>query len=227
MADPGQVIQKIRQLFALRQHGGQVQIHRKAGVVQPLDQRKRLSGAVEKVGVAGRVGLDGKAHAVPGRQLSRPAEKEVCLCRVGVLRQLPVAGAAEHQRGAVQRVGELVGLRGVVQQAFPVGGVKNGAGAAVPDALDAGHRKAPAVFQIPAEQRGGGELFVGAVGENAGGGQLQPGETRLLHGGVHRLIVRFFPRNVADCQTDVAHGQSLQSFINCTISSNSCCSLHR
>ena len=98
--------------------------------------------------------------------------------------------------GNVERVGELVRPGGVVQQPLGLAGVKDAALLPVPDALDAGHRKAPFVFQVAAEQRGGRKLVVGVLRENAGGGQLQPRKAVGLHLGVDGLVVGFVPGDV-------------------------------
>ena len=93
-------------------------------------------------------------------------------------------------------MGKLECLGRVIQQRLGVGGVEDIALLAVPDALQAGHREAPAVFEIAAEQQRTGQIFIRCFGENAGGGQFQPGEARLLHGGVDGLVVVLEPRNV-------------------------------
>ena len=124
-------------------------------------------------------------------------------------------------------MGKLEGPGGVVQKLLRVVRLKNAAGPAVPDALETGNREAPAVEQISAEQRGGGQVFIGFLGENAGGRQLQSGEAGLLHGGIDRLIVRLIPGDVGNGKLDSGHGQSLQALIKAQISRSSSASVQR
>ena len=193
-------------MLSLRQHGGQVQIDRQAGVVQPLDERKGVGGAVQIVRVHRRIGLQRQMHAVPRCQVARLHKERLGGGIVGPQRAHTVLRAAEHQRRAVQAVGKLERLRRVVQQVLGVGGVKDIALLAVPDALQTGHREAPAVFEVAAEQQRTRQVFIRRFGENAGRGQLQAGEARLLHGRIYGFVIVLLPCNVRDGKLIARHG---------------------
>ncbi len=161
-------------------------------------------------------------HAVPRGQVPACTKKASAAASLSQGTHA-VFGTAEHQRGAVQAVGKLECLGGIIQQVLGVRRVKNVAGLAIPDALHAGHRETPAVFKIAAEQQRTRQIFIRCFGENAGGGQLQPGEARLLHGRVYGFVIVLLPCNVRDGKLIARHGSALQLRIKARNIINSCC----
>ena len=145
-------------------------------------------------------------HAVPSGQVARLHEERLGGGIVGPQRAHTVLRAAEHQRRAIQAMGKLERLRRVVQQVLGVGRVKDIALLAVPDALQTGHRETPAVFEVAAEQQRTRQVFIRCFGENAGRGQLQAGEARLLHGRVYGFVIVLLPCNVRDGKLIARHG---------------------
>ena len=206
MADILHVVNKALQLFALRQHGGQVKVYGQAGVVKPLDQRKGVRRVVQVVCIHRGVGLQRQMHPIPCRKVAGLHKKGLGRGIAAAQRAHTVFGAAEHQRGAVQAVGKLERLRRVVEQRLGVGGVEDIALLPVPDALQAGHREAPAVLEVTAEQERARQIFIRCFGENAGRGQLQTGKACLLHGCIDGLVILLMPCNVGDGKLIVRHG---------------------
>ena len=62
------------------------------------------------------------------------------------------------------------------------------------------------VFEVAAEQQRARQVFIRCFGENAGRGQLQAGEARLLHGRVYGFVIVLLPCNVRDGKLIARHG---------------------